>query len=582
MGAILSNMKELIEHYIKENEYLNLWDESNEFINVENASQEMKKHIDYIRSKVNFIYGRDLCVEQPFVHVFVWTNGERSASFEDLTTDDVPKIKSLILNTEDCFLLGKLYDVIGILTNDNNYKVLAAHNLLLYFEQTFKTHPTYHVAEILKRSLFLWHGLKDHKTIENCIKDILEGDLYASNERKVVLLRVLSVFVFKYAKKQMSIVAKAIIDCYDDADASDVLLELAEKVINYFSSNHDEANCNIWRLKYKDTCCQLAEQRMNHGYDYYNKAIKHLDSEEHEDIINELRFKIDEAQESLYDSMNMQAMPITLPNDAETEFFNHKKAVVDSLKNAQDGLSQLVFLLEYIKPRDITSIEKEIAENKSSFLSFVNNIRFNKDKHIEFDSADASEDEKREYDIANSLRMHMWVQHELFIAPFVYYLKNDSTVIELLDDILGHNCFVSCERKEIIKSAFIKGFNKEIKEALFALLSQFEYGCRHYLKVHKRIHTTTIVGSMETPVDLNKMLVKKNGKTNKYRDAIQELVGESMTLSLEYLACRPLSGNIRNRNYHDGINKSDNYDLEEVFLFYYLFEAYCMGYDPDL
>lgn len=34
VGAILSNMKELIEHYIKENEYLNLWYESNEFINV--------------------------------------------------------------------------------------------------------------------------------------------------------------------------------------------------------------------------------------------------------------------------------------------------------------------------------------------------------------------------------------------------------------------------------------------------------------------------------------------------------------------------------------------------------------------
>lgn len=87
---------------------------------------------------------------------------------------------------------------------------------------------------------------------------------------------------------------------------------------------------------------------------------------------------------------------------------------------------------------------------------------------------------------------------------------------------------------------------------------------------------------MKVPVDLNKILVQKKGRANKFRDALRELLGDNMTLSLEYLACRPLSGNVRNRNYHDGIKKNDSYDLEEVFLFYYLFEAYCLGYDPEI
>ena len=575
-------MNDLIDNYLKENEYYSISYESSEFVNEELASPQIKNAIDYIKKKLDFSYGNELCVEQPFAPQIILADGRRSVSIEDLEESDIIKIGELLSYTNDNFLLGKWNDILGILTKDKSYVEKAAINLYIHFKKIFKIHPRYHVAEILKRPLYLWNSLNKNSSISDCIEEILNSEIFHAKESKVIILRVLSAFVCKYSKKNIDRIVNAIIECFDSVEVSDVLLELADTVIKYFSSKHDDVNCFAWRIKYKDVCCKLAEQRGNHGYEYYIKAIEHLDSEVHEDIINDLRFKIDEMQESLYDSLNMQYLPMKLPKKMEKEFFEHRKTIIDSLNKAADGVMQLLLLLAHIKPSDIKSMENEIEKNKHSLLRLVNNVSFNDEKHIAFESSRASEEDRREYDIANSLRMHMGIQYELFLAPFIYYFKNDDTVRDLLEDLLAHNYFVPAERKEIIRDAILKGFDKDIRGSLFVLLSQFEFGCKHYLKVHKRIHTDTRVGSMKVPVDLNKILVQKKGRSNKFRDAIRELLGDNMTLSLEYLACRPLSGNIRNRNYHDGIKKKDSYDLEEVFLFYYLFEAYCLGYDPEI
>lgn len=575
-------MSDLIDSYLKENEHFSISYESSEFVNEELASPKIKLAIDYIKKMLDFSYGNDLCVEQPFAPQVILADGRRSVSIEDLGESDITKIKELLLYTNDNFLLGKWNDILGVLTKDKLYIEKAAINLYRCFKKMFKVRPRYHVAEMLKRSLYLWHSLNRNSSISDCIEEILNSELYVAKESKIIILQVLSAFVCKYAKKNIDRIVNAIIECFDNMDASDALLELVDTVIKYFSSKHDDVNCYEWRIKYKKVCCKLAEQRGNQGYEYYIKAIEHLDSEEHEDIINDLRFKIDEMQESLYDSLNMQSLSIKLPKKMEEEFFEYRKTVIDSLNKADDGSMQLLLLLANIKPSDVTAMEIEIEKNKHSLLSFINNVSFNDEKHVAFESSRASDEDRREYDIANSLRMHLGVQYELFLGPFIYYFKNDDTVQNLLEEVLAHNCLVPVERKEIIREAILKGFGKDIRGALFVLLSQFEFGCKHYLKVHKRIHTDTKVGSMKVAVDLNKILVQKKGKANKFRDAIRELLGNDMTLSLEYLACRPLSGNIRNRNYHDGIKQKDSYDLEEVFLFYYLFESYCLGFDPEI
>lgn len=576
-------MRELIENYIKKNEHFNISYESSEFINVDSATDEIKQHIDYLKTKLNFSYGDNLCVDQPFAPMIVWRDGHRSPSIEDLTEADIPKLNELLAFTQDHFLLGKINDILGVLTHNEIYVENAAEHLYMHFKNAFKVHPNHVVAEILKRPLYLWYSIKSYGKIDTIVKELVDDKMFPNIEDRVVILYVLSQFVSKYIKKYLSLIVESIVDCLaKEPEASDVILELINTVILYFSSKHDKANCNIWRIKYKDVCCALAEHRGNHGYKYYEKAIEHLDSNDHEDIINDLRFKIDETQESLFDSLNMKSMPIDLPQNIEKKFFDQRESVIKTLNSASDGATQLAFLIAQIKPKDIYVIEKEIESQKHSLLRFVNNVSFNDEKHVAFESSGASEEDQLEFDIAKSLQVHLWIQYELILAPFVYFLKTDDTICSLLDEILDHNYFVPSERKKIIKDAFVLGFNKGIREALLKLLSQFEFGCKNYCKVYKRIHTTTKAGSMQVPVDLNKMLVQKHGKPNKYRAAIQEILGDNLTLTLEYLSCRPLSGNIRNRNYHDGIKDPNNYDLEELSLFYYLFEAYCLGYDPEI
>jgi hypothetical protein len=113
-------------------------------------------------------------------------------------------------------------------------------------------------------------------------------------------------------------------------------------------------------------------------------------------------------------------------------------------------------------------------------------------------------------------------------------------------------------------------------------LSQFEYGCRHYLKVHKKIYPVERKGGREDLVDLNKILVQKGEHENRFRKAMVELLGEDLTLEIEYLSCRPLSANLRNRNYHDGRRTGEGYTLDEMVLFFLLLKAYCLGCDPEL
>ncbi len=89
-------------------------------------------------------------------------------------------------------------------------------------------------------------------------------------------------------------------------------------------------------------------------------------------------------------------------------------------------------------------------------------------------------------------------------------------------------------------------------------------------------------GSREDIVNLNHMLVEKNGKKNRYRNAIKEILGEDLTLEIEYLACRRLSLNLRNNYYHNGCGDEKKYFPSEMVLFFYFLKAYCLGYDPDI
>ena len=49
-------MNDLIDNYLKENEYYSISYESSEFVNEELASPQIKNAIDYIKKKLDFSY----------------------------------------------------------------------------------------------------------------------------------------------------------------------------------------------------------------------------------------------------------------------------------------------------------------------------------------------------------------------------------------------------------------------------------------------------------------------------------------------------------------------------------------------
>ena len=104
---------------------------------------------------------------------------------------------------------------------------------------------------------------------------------------------------------------------------------------------------------------------------------------------------------------------------------------------------------------------------------------------------------------------------------------------------------------------------------------------REYLRIHKKQHPTIKKGSENYNIDLNNILVNKS-KNEVFRKHIVEILGDDLTQEIEFLSCRPLGANLRNRNYHDGYDDTDCYKIEEMILFFIILKVYCLGYDDEI
>lgn len=176
-------------------------------------------------------------------------------------------------------------------------------------------------------------------------------------------------------------------------------------------------------------------------------------------------------------------------------------------------------------------------------------------------------------------------QHFEIIANVYFYVwqkdkKVDNELKEFLKTITRSNVLISNDRSDIVYNILLKGLtDNSYRTCVFDLLAQFENGCRLYLKNYCKLYPTIIKGGQTVNIDLNHMLVQKGSNENKFRQKIAELIGFDLTTNIEYLACRRLTGNLRNNNYHSGYGDIETYTLNEVTLFFMLLKAYCMGYD---
>ena len=147
--------------------------------------------------------------------------------------------------------------------------------------------------------------------------------------------------------------------------------------------------------------------------------------------------------------------------------------------------------------------------------------------------------------------------------------------------IIEHNLFVPQDRSKQVTDDIICILNKQFRLGLFDLIPQFEKGCRIYLKDYKNIYPVVKHGSKYDEINLNDILVKKE-KTNKFRNALLEILDSDLVLELEYLLCRPLSSNIRNKYVHDGCGSHNEFTVDEVITSFLLIKAYCLGYDNEI
>ena len=133
--------------------------------------------------------------------------------------------------------------------------------------------------------------------------------------------------------------------------------------------------------------------------------------------------------------------------------------------------------------------------------------------------------------------------HDVLLKPFLFNFKLDDKIKDLLKQIISHNLFVPQEDVKIVYDSIILCFNKNIRRGLYNLIAKFEKGCREYIKSLK-IYPIVKKGSQDVIIDLNHIIVQKKGKDNRYRKVVSDIIGNDLSLAIEYLSCRPLSGNI--------------------------------------
>lgn len=534
---------------------------------------EIQSIVKYLNEKFSLWYSDDLYQEKPFSYGWKFNAEEKEK--------DIKKIQDIINHTNSLMLKGKSYDILGIITNDSAYKLKSAENFLGYFINSTKVvEHNYSLIESLKRALYLFHHLKKRDEIKKWGIKIFNEIEYKDAEQKFVICFYYIKFIQCTEQGLLKdFISNIIAEVEKSTNVGEHHLETIEIIVNHYKSVRDEKNIEKWKCIYSDYCEELAKKTSPHGYSYLEKAIKMLDDGNHLEKVNELRFLIDEQQRNMYDSMPMQSIPLDkkIINSLEEK----RKEIVDCFKKIPNGILQLIWFLKEFNALSIKEIEKEQKNKKRSIVDLANHVVFAEDKTILYESSKATPAEKEEYETVTVYQLHHSIKHGILCRPFLDNLKIDEEFKSTLLDICSHNLFIPKNRTKIVCDILLEGLNRNVRKATFDLISQFEYGLREYLRAYKKQYPTIKKGSENYNIDLNNMLVNKS-KNEVFRKHIVEILGDDLTQEIEFLSCRPLGANLRNRNYHDGYDDTDCYKIEEMILFFIILKVYCLGYDDEI
>lgn len=546
---------------------------------MEKIDESLREDVEYINKKLTFIYSDNLYQPDPFIPMFVWSDGTRSVNVQDLELEDIEKLKYLIHKFKSPIIKGRIFDILGILDQSDSWKQKCESNYLDYFNSNYNKEKPYKILPPLRRSLYLMISRKDIANLKLQINNILNYQ-YDEKDKQLIVFECVSDLILNNQPKIFKEFISNFESILEDVDIScETGLDYIETLIKYFKSIKNTNKIEKYEFLYVEVCKKLNEERMPHGHEFIKKAIKILD-DKYEDKIDELRFILDDTSQKLHDSLQYVSIPIN--KKVEENLNKAQKQIIEYLQKQDTGVCQFLFLLKEFRPMQDKELKKHLKDKeKYVFTNLFNNIQFDQDKKIVYESSESPEDKKQEHNISQIFQLHHDIIHDLMLKPFIFNLKLDKELKELIKEIISHNLFVPYEDIVIVYESIIACLNKNIRGGMFKLVAKFEKGCREYLK-SLGMYPIIKKGSQSVNIDLNHILVEKKNKENRFRKAIVEIWGEDLTLAIEYLSCRPLSGNIRNDYYHNGAGDENQYYPNEMLLFFYLIKAYCLGYDSEI
>lgn len=321
----------------------------------------------------------------------------------------------------------------------------------------------------------------------------------------------------------------------------------------------------------------MCKKQSSHGYKYIEFAINILSKQagSNEERINKLRFRLEEEQKRFCDSIQFQQISIEGKiNDEINDFI--KKAVY-SIQNEADSIVKFSRFLELFQPvREKELIEFARTMEESVLDGFFNQVVFDEDKRIVEEIGPDDKEKRAKQNVVQAYHLYHSIYVRIALGYF-YSVTVDEKLDGLISEIISHNEFVPRDRVKMVKDLIIAGLSKNIRRSVYFLVSQFEFGCVEYLKNKKRIYPRITKGSKSVPIDLNEIL-----SDTKFRKHIADSLGEDLTKELQFLLVEKQYGNLRNRYYHEGVEREDAFTDIELLAFYRLINAYCLGYDGQI
>jgi len=536
--------------------------------------------INFLTTKLSFQYNHKYNEDNPFVPFASFVTGERSAAFEDLTDEDCNYVSYLLEKTEHPLIKGRFYDILGVYSKNKDYILNSAKCYYDYFISSLLVVKNYNLRGALKRSLFLFWKV-NKKEFWQKIDDVFQSITYKDFDQKIIFfytaIKVLREINQKLRQDHVDTIESELITVND---ASEPVLEIIKDLAEYYKQGHNVEKSKFWRFRFADICID-ADNKFRHGFRFLQQAIDVLDKQEDIEKINDLRFLLESSQKKAYNEMQFVSHKLddSILNDIE----KYEEAFDNTFSNCLTGTEQFLYFLKYFNPISIDEIKKTINSQENTLSTICcNNMLFDENGLVIYESSKASASENEEFQTSQAIHQYLPFS-AIILNKWQKHRKIDNDLQGTLEDIISHNLFIPKERIKTVYDIILRGLNEnKFRQATFELIAQFENGCRAYLKDFCNIYPIIYKGNNPVSIDLNHILVQKTSKTNKNRNKIVEVIGEDLTINIEYLACRKMSGNLRNRNYHYGYDNPDEYNIYEYTLFFLLIKAYCLGYDNDV